>query len=250
MNHLRMASYQTALFLLITAMGSMTVQGQGAKVEAKLNVGVDLKVGSLSVNRILFLGNSITLHGPAANIGWTGNWGMAASSEEKDFVHLLTEQVAQAAGGKPKIMVRNIADFERGLASFDIQERLKEELAFHPDVVVLAIGENCATPDNDEAKRAFSTALDNLLDAIERNGKPKVFVRSQFWAESTKDGLLKAATLKHQHIWVDLNGSIDESCYARSERKIDHAGVAGHPGDKGMQVIADTIMKEIVSQSK
>ncbi|MFO0943383.1 MAG: SGNH/GDSL hydrolase family protein [Pirellulales bacterium] len=250
MNQLRMVPHQAALFLLIIMFGSMTVQAQSKKVEAILNGGVDLKVGSLLVNRILFLGNSITLHGPAANIGWTDNWGMAASSEEKDFVHLLTDQVAKAAGGKPKIMVRNIADFERGLASFDIQERLKEELAFQPDVVILAIGENCATPVNYEAKIAFSTALDDLLNAIEKNGKPKVFVRSQFWAEPTKDGLLKAATLKHQHIWVDLNGLIDESCNARSERKIDHAGVAGHPGDKGMQVIADTIMKAIVSQSK
>lgn len=250
MSHLRLVSYPTALFLLISMLGSMTVQAQDANAEQRPSDSAEVRLGVLSVNRILFLGNSITLHGPAANIGWTGNWGMAASSEEKDFVHLLTEQIAKAAGGKPKIMVRNIADFERGLVSFDIQERLKKELAFQPDLVILAIGENCATPDNDEAKRTFSTALDNLLNAIEKNGKPRVFVRCQFWAEPTKDGLLKAAALKHQHIWVDMNGLIDESCYARSERKIDHAGVAGHPGDKGMQVIADTIMKAIVSQSK
>lgn len=244
MNNHSILRHQTAFILLFTCLAISKVQGQDSKDNS------ELRIGSLAVTRVLFLGNSITLHAPAASIGWTGNWGMAASSADNDYVHRLTEQIAAVSGGRPKIMVRNIADFERGLGSFDIREQLKEELAFRADVVVLAIGENSAKPESDHAKRAFSDALEELLTALEKSNNPRIFVRSQFWAEPIKDGLLKAATMKHKHVWVDLHGLIDESCYARSERKIEHAGVSGHPGDKGMQVIANAMMKAIISASK
>ncbi|MFO0977819.1 MAG: SGNH/GDSL hydrolase family protein [Planctomycetaceae bacterium] len=200
----------------------------------------------LMIKRILFLGNSITLHGPAPKIGWTGNWGMAASSEDKDYVHLLVQDLTKETGSKPEIMVRNIAEFERGLSAYSIEEQLKKELEFQADLVIIAIGENAAKPETPEAKQAFSSAFVKLMEAIENSGNPRIFVRSQFWSDDVKDGLMKDVTLARKHHWVDLSGMVDESCYARSERQIEHAGVAGHPGDKGMAVIAAALKKAIV----
>ena len=51
------------------------------------------KSNLLETGKILFLGNSITRHGPSQAVGWSGDWGMAASAREKDFVHLVTSSL-------------------------------------------------------------------------------------------------------------------------------------------------------------
>jgi hypothetical protein len=38
---------------------------------------------------------------------------------------------------------------------------------------------------------------------------------------------------------------LDERNYARSERSYQHAGVASHPGDRGMAAIAEEIVKAV-----
>ena len=62
--------------------------------------------------RILFLGNSITLHGPKADIGWTGDWGMAASEPEKDYVHQ-TVRMLRAENPGLSWRIGQLADWER-----------------------------------------------------------------------------------------------------------------------------------------
>lgn len=204
------------------------------------------KVGTLRVGKILFLGNSITRHAPAPDIGWTGDWGMAASSREKDYVHLLLGRVAREAGAAPKAMIRNIADFERKQTDFCIAEGLKDELAFGPDVVILAIGENAPSPRTDEARKRFADALRDLLAELARHGHPKVFVRGEFWPDAEKERILKQACGDAGGVFVDLaKVAADPAHAARSERAIDHAGVAGHPGDRGMAAIAEELWRAI-----
>ena len=55
--------------------------------------------------KVLFLGNSITKHGPKADIDWSGNWGMAASVEANDYVHLVTKALTEKAGTAPQVML-------------------------------------------------------------------------------------------------------------------------------------------------
>ena len=204
------------------------------------------RIGALPAAKVLFLGNSITLHGPKPDIGWTGNWGMAASEEGKDYVHLLAADMTKAAGAVPRIMVRNIAAFEREYATFDAATDLKDAIEFHADIVVLAVGENVPDLTDDSARRKFAAAFSHLLATLKPDGHPALFVRSCFWPHATKDSIMRQACADIGGTWVDISSlSRDPANAASSERKIEHAGVAGHPGDRGMRALADALFAAI-----
>lgn len=206
----------------------------------------EARLGGLRAGRVLFLGNSITLHGPALQIGWSGNWGMAASAQDKDYVHLLLGRIAESTGKKPEAMIENIAEFERNSATFDVGSALKKQLDFRAELIVVAIGENVAALPSAEAKNTFRNSLSSLLAAFRRRGEPAIFVRSCFWPDKSKDDILRDACREANGTFVDISGlARDESHYARSERKFAHDGVAAHPGGKGMKAIADALWKAI-----
>ena len=217
------------------------------------------KTKAVKKDKIVFLGNSITLHGPSEAIGWAGNWGMAASAAEKDYVHLVVQALSEPAASGipaptfsvpkfpvPKFMVQNIADFERQYATYPVEEKLREFIDFKPDLLILAIGENVPELTSGESETQFYKSVDTLLRSFQKDGNPTIIVRSGFWSSSKKDTMLKRAAADVGAVFVDISElSKNEANFARSERQIAHAGVAGHPGDKGMKAIADAIVNAI-----
>lgn len=196
--------------------------------------------------KVLFLGNSITKHGPKADIDWSGNWGMAASAEDKDYVHLVTKSLQSRPGPAPVVLVRNIADFERAHAGYDIAGKLKEAVTFEADLIILAIGENVPALKTPEDKAKFQADVTTLLRTLQAGRQPTIIVRSCFWANTAKDDALRGACAAVGGTYVDISTlAKDERNYARSERAFKNAGVANHPGDQGMAAIADAITKAI-----
>ena len=196
--------------------------------------------------KILFVGNSITKHGPKADIDWHGNWGMAATSEDKDYVHLVTKSLAAKHGAQPEILVKNVADFERAHVGYDIASKFADAAAFKADLIILCIGENVAALKTPEAQADYQTQVTALLKALKTNPKAAIIVRSSFWANPAKDSAMRQACEAVGGTFVDIGAlSKDEQNYARSERPYKHAGVANHPGDRGMAAIAEAIVKAV-----
>ena len=173
---------------------------------------------------------------------------MAASSEDKDYVHLVTSALAQRLGARPEIMVRNIADFERNYATYDVDLHMKDLFAFDPDLVVLAIGENVPALGSDNAKAQFKAGVMSILRCALAKRHPLVVVRSCFWADTAKDQVLRQACQEAGGLFVDAGPLGREAANAaRRERSFKHDGVAGHPGDKGMKALADAIVRAVLS---
>jgi hypothetical protein len=92
--------------------------------------------------RILFVGNSITLHDVLEEIGWTRLCGMAASDEAHDYVHVLMKMLL-AKNPSLGYAIAQAASWERQY--WQPENALKEiERApeWNADIIILRLSEN------------------------------------------------------------------------------------------------------------
>ena len=154
--------------------------------------------------------------------------------------------LAAKQGATPVIMVKNVADFERNHVGYDIAGKFADAAGFKADLVILCIGENVAALKTAEAQAKYQEQVTALLKTLKSNPQAQIIVRSSFWANTAKDTAMRQACEAVGGTFVDIGAlSKDEQNYARSERPHKHAGVANHPGDRGMAAIAEEIVKAV-----
>lgn len=192
--------------------------------------------------KVLIVGNSITRHGPSAQIGWEHDYGMAASSQEKDYVHVLYNKLC-IAGYKPYFMVRQASFWERNYFKDDVLDSYTDETKFNADVLVFRLGENVAdvTQDNYDG---FVGALDKYVNYITTDNTKRIFTTC-FWQYNIVDNAIKQVAQDNGKV-VTL-GDLGANDEMRATGLFWHSGVAGHPGDKGMENIAERICNAICS---
>ena len=91
-----------AVFTALT-LGMVSGMAFAAEPEIPDEHITNITPGSEEQISILCVGNSILNHGPSADIGWSGSWGMAASSADKDYYHLLQDKVKEAGYTKRRL---------------------------------------------------------------------------------------------------------------------------------------------------
>lgn len=183
---------------------------------------------TLTFSNVVILGNSITYSPHNTAIGWYGDWGMAATVQDSDYVHILTSHF-KVKNPDVQIKIRNIEPFEVDPVNYDIDAELKDLRAIKPDLVIIRIGENVSANVDLQMFDKRYTALINYFKA----GNPNVIVLGggSIWG-SVIDNIMV------QHPPFILLKPIVNDASNFSLGLFADAGVAAHPCDKGMRNIA------------
>lgn len=188
--------------------------------------------------RIMFVGNSITRHEPAPQIGWNYNHGMAASSVERDYVHTVIRGVQKTCPDAAFCIVQ-ASIWETKYTSCDYDEYFTEAKDFYPDIIITAIGANIKA---EEFRHGDFVREMGLLHDYLSGGKTPILIQSGSFFNNPK----KTEAIKD---YISLRGTefVDISDIAEDERNLalglyEHKGVQMHPGDRGMALIAERFL--------
>ena len=198
--------------------------------------------------RVLYVGNSITQHVPCDY--WWGDWGMAASSREMDYVHQLAGMLSKEydlSYSLSQLSQWEILGHDRHEGLQLLDEEMKNEF----DLVVIQLGENVQEEDP-----TFQTDFLDLVEYIKSLQDVTIYVVGNFWVNEPVDQAKQAACDGETVIWVGLEDINTDPQYKVGKgtlvegldgelHPIDHDGVAKHPGDTGMTAIAQKLYEAI-----
>ena len=198
--------------------------------------------------RVLFVGNSITRHGPKPAIGWEHDWGMAVSAPEKDYVHRTVALLERHLGVIDYAFV-NFSKWEVNFWDDSVLADCDGFLEFQPDVVVMRLGENIwsrAVRDKLQEHDLYPH-FERMVKAFAKGGA-QVIVTDLFWPHEPIDSVIHRVAANNGYPLVHL-GDLGEADENKAIGLFEHTGVAAHPGDLGMNRIAQRIAAEILKQN-
>ncbi len=195
--------------------------------------------------RILFVGNSITRHGIALDpYKWDHVAGMAASHEDKDFVHLLAARIqGTLPGRRVEIYFDNVNALLQRASSAD---PIAGKPFPPPHLVVIQTGEHEGpNKSKEEVARIYEDFI--VRPYRELTPRPQILCVGLWnvsdgapyggWVRDINDAYGEVCA-RHGIPFVSVERlATDPSCRGWGE----HPGVRWHPNDKGMQGYADLL---------
>ena len=191
--------------------------------------------------RIMFVGNSITMHGPKPDIGWYGSWGMAASEKEKDYVHCCINRIIKDFNNASFCIVQ-ASIWEREYKNCNLEKYFAKAKTFNPDIIVCSLSANILSEDFDSS--AFIIGIRGLLQYLSGDNKAKIIISSSFFGNDEKNMAIEEYAKKHSAVYVYISDiAKDENNLAVN--RFEHQGVQIHPGDRGMELLSERYLKQI-----
>ena len=190
--------------------------------------------------KIMFVGNSITMHGVAPQIGWNECYGMAASKKENDYVHVFMRKFREF-NPNASFCICQVCEWEsnykNGETKYSLYDNARE---FEADIIIMRAIENC--PEKDFDNEIFKKEYDKLIRFLNVNNA-KIFVTTSFWHHIGDDAIREYA--KENNLPLIVLGDLGEDDRMKAIGMFEHEGVAAHPGDLGMETMANRIFDAV-----
>lgn len=178
------------------------------------------------VNKVVVIGNSITMHGrrEADGIEWkVDDWReMAATYPNSGWVSLVRNYLAENVNPDIKVYKTNGSawetqangsrNFATGISdqkyaevkqdrSYLVENGVAEDvLTDDVDIIILQLSENMAEPATDDDKNTFAQDFMNLYDALlEKCPKARIFQHCGFWANYNKFKAINSAMMLYKN---------------------------------------------------
>jgi hypothetical protein len=191
------------------------------------------------VFEFVFLGNSLTHHAPNPDLGWTGNYGMAASAIEHDYVHKFLSIVDTR-----NAYVANMYPIEKDISQLTVVVDRVRPAIQNSSTIVIQLGDNTNANKNEELN-----ALQASIEDLARLRKPNqlLFCISTYWRSEVKDRIIKDSCEANGGNYVFI-GDIFDYQSAEELPYFNHPGVNKHPKDTQMTLIAQRVYSAILQE--
>lgn len=199
-------------------------------------------------------GNSVTYGEITENIWW-GDWGMAASSKEKDYVHLISSELEQTLYRPVVTEVYNLKSWELAKNRTSMLEEFEETLDETTDLVTIQSGENIT-----QYQETLEIDYFDLLSFIRRKAPNAqiLMLGELLWPSEKIEAAKQTACQACEITFIDMTQFLnDYDAFYKSSLGAEIVGadgeihvisdeeVAAHPNDEGMACIARLVLPYI-----
>lgn len=182
--------------------------------------------------RVLILGNSILKHGPNNEIGWNYDWGMAATSPDKDFLHVYNKLMQTSNKyNYVDIYSKNIASWENDF-SYNLNEYVDISTLTY-DILIVRLGENVTNTFE------YYNALHTMINFF-KTQNTKVILTGIIWENSIKENIHRQLSLDYGYDYISFEDFRNDS-QNFSWNMFNNGAVSAHPSNQGMQNIAELL---------
>lgn len=197
------------------------------------------------------IGNSVTIHDK--NELWPGNWGMAATAPEKDYVHVLSRLIEQDTAQQVETTVLSCKEWELSAERENMLSEF-ESIPEDADLITIQTGEN-VTLNMEEIEKDYRILFNFIR--LKAPDAQILVLGEILWPnpeiEQAKQNFCAECNMKFINMDEFLNGYDMYKSYLGenivgedgSIYTITNDAVAAHPNDAGMQKIAEIIYENI-----